>query len=280
MTNYLLQTTATVVGALMGGPPGALLGGLFTPMLEKIAEGLGDRAIARIKGATRAVEELSYREKIELANLHEVGKRAQPQITTPLAEVEIDDAGWAWHFFKCASDAIAPEAQTLFAAALAGQYNGDGKTSARTLRIIRDMSSRDAEAFQKFSGVIIDDFVFYHPRWHRHIDGFYSYVLQMADLGLLVLERSLRQIETPDEFVTHCGTHRFRITPKSRFVPKNITLPVIPVTVPGRELCKLVATTPNDTHLRSLALYCKRRRHQLLDVTDASNPSEIKPLGQ
>lgn len=73
MTNYLLQTTGIGVGALIGGPPVALLGVLFTPMLAKIAEALGDRTIARIKGATRAIEGLSYHEL-----LRPDGCRARP----------------------------------------------------------------------------------------------------------------------------------------------------------------------------------------------------------
>lgn len=281
MTKYIIsQASGIGVGGMLAGPVGMLVGGLFVPLLDTIGNALGDLAVARIRGAARANEEISYKEKIEAANLEKVATKAAPQIKKPLDEINISDSDWAWRFLKYAADATTPKAQDLFAAALAGQYNGDGKTDVRTLGIIRNLSAHDAEKLVEFAGVVIDNFVFWYPQWHRHTGNFHDYCLTMGDLGLILLNRCYRTIKTPDEFDSYCSTCRIRISPKYRIVPKVIRIPIYPVTVPGRQLCRLVRAPLDDFHLRSLALYCKRKHlHQVQTITDDNTITTVRPLG-
>ena len=137
-------------GLLVGAPPVFML---LVPLVEKIQDTLGDLAVAHIRGLARAREENSYREHIEAedvikrANLEKVCAEARSMISNAASPPAVD-ADWAWRFINWAADAMSTDAQIMWARALAGMYNGDGKTSLRTLGIIRNMSGADAKLFR------------------------------------------------------------------------------------------------------------------------------------
>ena len=137
-------------GLLAGAPPGLIL---LAPLVEKIQDTLGDLAVAHLRGIARAREENSYREHIRtedvirMGNLEKVCAEARSMIPDAASPPAVD-ADWAWRFINWAADAMSTDAQIMWARALAGMYNGDGKTSLRTLGIIRNMSGTDASLFR------------------------------------------------------------------------------------------------------------------------------------
>lgn len=153
-----LSKNASITRTIMFGAAGLLVGVspafmLLAPLVDKIQDTLGDLAVARLRGLARAREEKSYREHIKTedvirgANLEKICAEARsmiPDVASPPAV----DADWAWRFINWAADAMSTDAQIMWARALAGMYKCDGKTSLRTLGIIRNMSGADARLFR------------------------------------------------------------------------------------------------------------------------------------
>ena len=70
------------------------------------------------------------------------------------------DSDWIARFFDYAQDVSSEDMKTIWGKILSGEVETPGRTSLRTLSILRDISKRDAEIFSTLMEYRISDFIF------------------------------------------------------------------------------------------------------------------------
>ena len=179
------------------------------------------------------------------------------------------DPDWIARFFQSAQDVSTEEMQQIWSSILAGEVETSGRTSLRTLDILKNMTKKEAEIFNEYMKYKINNFIpigadnYIDPCLKRAGIDPDSHGLLLEELGLLNFWTGFSD-ETFSSTVKDLGDHwgyMLRLYKESK--TKNIHISAIQLTQPALELSSFLNHQPDFKYLKSLAQLYRKEGSQL-----------------
>ena len=105
------------------------------------------------------MQRIEFQERKRLANIRSVVENAAEELGDKEVPDHEPDHDWTARFFDCVQDVSSEHMQKLWARVLSGEVESPGRTSLRTLSILRDMSQSEAKVFSNLMKYRINDFL-------------------------------------------------------------------------------------------------------------------------
>jgi len=166
---------------------------------------------------------------------------------TPTDDVDPD---WVTRFFEGCQDISSPQMQTLFAKLLAGEFARPGTISRKTITLLRDMSTDNANLFRRVAshfwflsspkgGGFLPS-ILIHRDW---LGVTYDDVASLDEMGMLSMVQS--NVVLKGDMAVACGSRRFFLDFRGQSTVEGFLL-----TKPAQELFAICgATDMSDEHL-------------------------------
>ena len=203
---------------------------------------------------------LSFQEEKRQANTESVVRGAAAEVGEKQVQAHDVDHDWTARFFAEVQDVSSEKMQQIWAKILAGEVETPGSTSMQTLSILKNMSQRDAELFERVAPFIIGDFVLTDDST-KEISGFPSYsdFMKLSHHNLMHLESGLHKtFEEQSEYHFQDPNTLYRIT-KSDPGTYEISIPCHALTPSGQELYAFIQCSKNEAYLGVLAAFLKKQ---------------------
>ena len=232
------------------------------------------RSLATLPQAGRGVVEIDrdgIRQRIEFqegkrqANITSVVRGAAADLGDKEVPDHEPDPDWTARFFEGVQDVSSEDMRKIWAKILSGEVEEPGRTSLRTLSILKDMSQRDADAFAALMEYRISEFIFegwIEPSIANELDSSFKFLLhtglvypihpRVVSMRDLVLGNDGEYVEE------YCG-HILRVEgpPGASIDPGNLSLNVL--TPSGEELARICGNEPNFDYLSRFARFLESR---------------------
>ena len=227
-----------------------------------------------------------FQQEKRMANVGSVVQEAK----TLLGDKDVPDVpvnpDWSARFFDDVKDVSSDQLQTIWAQILAGEVETPGRSSLRTLEILKNMTMEDAKIFENFAScLVVYEFArraaVFNPSWSGVIgsDEFDErlmhdiptcQIMQETGLFMAVDEDGWEEWGYPIQdknspVVCGIGEHwglELGITSYGPRTPLT-KIPVISAMRAGRELAGFLNCSPNDQYLACLARCLQRRGGRL-----------------
>lgn len=215
-------------------------------------------AEANVRIEERVQARLEHRELRRQGNLEAIAEAAVSHLPEQVSSIAVDE-DWKARFFNIAEDVSNTEMQDLWGKILAGEVARPGTYSVRTLEILKNLSQREAEAFQKLRYLALDVGHVLKVGSMAHFNEFgliFDDILNLREAGLLadgdMLSLELTISDDKTYFVLAFNGKGLLIeTPKEG--PKTIALESFVLTAAGIQLISLIEPQPNTEYLRNMA---------------------------
>ena len=112
---------------------------------------------------------IEFQEKKRQANIAAVVGNAAAGLGDKEVPDHEPDPDWTARFFDCVQDVSSEDMQKIWAKILAGEVETPGRTSLRTLSVLRNMSQDDARMFSEIMPYHIDGFI--HSEFYKEASG-------------------------------------------------------------------------------------------------------------
>lgn len=186
-----------------------------------------------------------------------------------LGETEVrdhdPDPDWAARFFDIAQDVSSEHLQKLWARILAGEVETPGRTSLRTLSLLKNVSQPEAKQFEALMQYRIGNFIFLKGCRAVSGDRFEAAMVHLAHVGLLHSGWGPSPVVKLDPQGTwrtlHHG-HMLTIEGTSGSQVK-VTMEMILLTASGQELAGLGDHQPNLDYLAHFAGFLAKQGYVL-----------------
>nr|WP_277988817.1 DUF2806 domain-containing protein [Ramlibacter ginsenosidimutans] len=209
----------------------------------------------------RAALRLQLQEVRKQANLEAIAESAASQMPETASSEPVDE-DWKTRFFKFAEDVSSADMQEIWGKVLAGEVARPGSYSLRALDVLRALSRTEAEAFQRFRYLCMDQgwvIKLARPEDHKEFGMSMHDLLALREAGLVVDSEVLSvKINVPDappnpddSPLRYNGKVVVMRHRKSGSI--TLSLAVLQLTQVGMQLMRLVEPLPNMAYLRKLA---------------------------
>lgn len=225
-----------------------------------IPHDLAQRAAVRV-GHQEMTKQLNIESIVELA-----AKELSKQERVPDTPVDKD---WMMRFFEYASRVNGEDVQKLWSRVLTGEIQKPGSFSPRTLDVLRNLSRREAELFQKLSGIILStgnyNFLYGNDELTvKHGIDFYS-IITLADSGLI----SATSLSYTASFLDRKAPLFYSDDYVCIILPKvvnqnKVQLAIYTLTQAGNELKKLIHTESNKSFFFDVVNDVRQRNPHLI----------------
>ncbi len=203
---------------------------------------------------------LSFQEEKRQGNIEAVVGMAAEEVGAKDVQNHEIDHDWTARFFADVQDVSSKNMQQIWAKILAGEVETPGRTSMQTMSILKNMSQRDAELFERTANFVIDNFVLKDNRTES-ISEFPNYegFLRLAHHNLVHLGTGLQTIfEGSPEYHFDNGDIVYRIH-KGGTEIYNFKIPCHVLTPSGKELYTFINCRKNEDYLGVLAEFLNKR---------------------
>ena len=165
-------------------------------------------------------------------------------------------------FFDGVQDVSSEDMRKLWARILSGEVEEPGRTTLRTLDILKNMTKEDARVFRDICNYVIDDFVFYPQEFQTgHPKLSFNNIIHLQNAGLLHassrLAKKLIFEEQRNYILILYQECIFKITASNR--QNNIQVPQVLLTSSGKELHRIVECAPDGKYLHSFAKFLQEK---------------------
>lgn len=249
---------------------------LDTPQTSTHAElDIGDEIRARI----------TFQEEKRQRNIESVVRRAAEQLGDKDVQDNDIDHDWTATFFAEVQDVSSEKMQEIWARILAGEVEQMGKTSMRTLSILKTLSQNDAELFQNSTRFILAGFTLKDDSFTKNVPNFPSYAdfMQLSHHGLFQLGTGLQinfQNQSEYHFVEEdvvCRIFKDNVQSLDLSIPAHLLSPS------GREIANIVSQHKSDDYIHVVARFVHQKyREKLayarLNVPDGTRLSEAPSI--
>ena len=130
-------------------------------------------------------QRIEFQEKKRQANIASVVRDAAAELGDKEVPDREPDPDWTARFFNDVQDVSSRELQQIWSKILAGEVESPGRTSIRTLSILKNMSRKDAEMFSTLSKYFIDDIIHDDSLSALIDDRLPLFGIKIAELGLV-----------------------------------------------------------------------------------------------
>jgi len=231
---------------------------------------------ADVRGAVEITHEnimqrIEFQERKRLANIRSVVEGAAEELGDKEVPDHEPDHDWAARFFDCVQDVSSKDMQRLWSKLLSGEVESPGRTSLRTLSILRDMSQNEAEIFSNLMKYRINDFLL--TKCHEEITGreVEAQTLKLVHIGLaystMVAYTSISLSPNGIYDTEHHGcVLRIEGPPGARIDfngMKSPGLTVMMLTPPSKELARFCIHEPSVEYLSCFARALKSQECSL-----------------
>ena len=204
---------------------------------------------------------LSFQEEKRQANIESVVRKTADELGEKRVQAHDVDHDLTARIFADVQDVSSEKMQQIWAKILAGEVETPGKTSMQTLSILKNMSQRDAELFERVAPFIIRDFVLRDDSTEE-ISGFPSDsdFLELSHHNLVHVGSGLNSnLKGSSEHNIQDHDIVYRITiAKSDLGTYEISIPCHALTPSGQELYAFIQCSKNEDYLGVLAGFIKK----------------------
>ena len=180
-------------------------------------------------------------------------------------------------------DVTSEHMQRIWAKILAGEVETPGRTSLRTLSILKNMTQQDARSFEEVSRFVFGDFIFNKENYTRELSDFpaYKLIIDMENYGLLNSNSNLIRVsdippEGRDFFI---GRKIYKISRKDVKTYK-LQIPAFPLSPQGGELYNLIGSAINERYLHSFSRFLNDDHASKLEYAKVlQNPGDRVQIG-
>ena len=211
-------------------------------------------------------QSMEFQGRKRLANVKSVMDYAADELGDKEVDDHEPDPDWTARFFNEVQDVSSEDMQRIWARILAGEVESPGRTSLRTLDILRNMTRKDAEMFKGICDFVINnDFVFYHGSVKDFEALDYSKFLHLQDCGLVTVGPSLTKVFEWQETKESLLLYQDGILEITGNVDAKdiLRIPAARLTSAGKELSPLVQGTYQLEYLHALSEFLKSEKHEL-----------------
>ena len=212
------------------------------------------------------IQRIEFQERKRLANVASVVEDAADELGDKEVPDHEPDPDWTARFFDGVQDVSSEDMQKIWARILAGEVETPGRTSLRTLSILRDMSQADAKEFSDLMRFRISDFIlgkFAQQVISEELD---PLLLDVVDIGLayssMVAYPSIKLSSNGFYDREHCG-HVLRIEGPPGTAIDSMGLEATVLTASGRELAGFSSHEPNIKYLSCFARHLEGQKCSL-----------------
>ena len=206
-------------------------------------------------------ESIEFQGRKRLANIKSVVNYAADELGDKEVANHEPDPDWTARFFDCVQDVSSEGVQKIWAKILAGEVESPGRTSHRTLSILRDMSQSDARKFSDLMRFRISNFIlgtFAEQVTDGALD---TSFLTIVDTGLAyssMVAYSSITLSHDGIYDKEYHDHVLRIEgpPGTEINPMDLTVTVL--TPSGEELARFCEDKPNVEYLSCFARYLEK----------------------
>lgn len=197
---------------------------------------------------------VTLRAQRQAGNLKHVYEEAQENVKTENVDPQPLDPDWESRFIDYVRDVSPRGLQKIWARILSGELEKPGRTSLRTLSILRNLSSGDAHAFVELMQYRIDNFIvddcIKETDWAKH-------TARLLDAGLLHPMMSVGPSVTTDDagqnMLGQYGNYCLVIKGPPKTKLDFLTFSSTSLTIAGMELAFLCPINENWEYLSRVA---------------------------
>lgn len=201
---------------------------------------------------------ITFQERKRQANIQSVVLDAAETLGEKEVEESEIDHDWTSRFFADVMDVSSVEMQQIWGNILAGEVESQGRTSLRTLSILKQMSQRDAHLFERTTKFVIKDFILNDTKLTTEaLPHFPTYreLMKLAHHGLLQLGFGLGTVlKGKSEYHLFDGNTIYQIQ-KDGNGKHELTIPSHVLSDSGLELYRVINTSTSTEYLRIFAKY-------------------------
>jgi len=221
------------------------------------------RAEAVVRGnelALKAAHRLLDIEERRQKNIEAVAEKAKAALPLTVSTEPVDP-DWAVRFFNHAQDVGNEHMQLLWAKLLAGEVAKPGSFSPRTLRVVSDLTSREADLFETLCSIRTNvegersPVLFYWTSPPHSLPSLDWEAIQELDAAGLVHDHfagfQLEPTQGP-VVIEAAGGMAFRLAPAVPGVAVSLMLGQVSFTPAGAELSQLARWLWNPEHMRAV----------------------------
>ena len=260
--------------------------------LRTLAQAEADQLIIVSKGQSRAIETIlgittGENKTVELTTStgnHSITSQGQKRFSNirktlirtarQLEEVEVEqhqpDPDWSASFALSVQDVSSEKLQDWWSKILTGEIQNPGKTSLRTLSVLKDMSQQDALTFEETANYVIGGaFLFSRDGFSSDKDESgttinYGKIMLMQECGLIT--GSLTS-NLPLTLGRHMDVFHYHSTllgiEQGLGAKDGLQIPVVVLTTAGRELYQIMSPETQVQYLTAFATFLHYKHHNL-----------------
>ena len=211
-------------------------------------------------------QRIEFQERKRQANIASVVGEAAAELGDKEVPDLEPDPDWTARFFDGVQDVSSEDMRKIWAKILSGEVEEPGRTSLRTLDILKNMAKEDALMFGEICNFVVDDFIFFPEEYQsNHPNLSYGKVIFLQETGLVYHSTFLSKVMKFDEqrnsnFFTY-QDYFLRIFSKDN--RKEVDVPTVLLTGSGRELHRIVERAPQLDYLRAFARFLRENNCEL-----------------
>ncbi len=179
------------------------------------------------------------------------------------------EPSWVGNFIDKCKDVSEEDLKQIWAKILDGKINGTTNTSKRTMSVLSNLTSEEANLFHRFLKYSIDGCIFYTDKINQTLPSFpFHHEISILVEASLVMPFNVMEGKpvTPDITynIARIGSYygyMLYVTPKPK--TEDVLPDFLFLTCSGRELAKFVHHEPDEIYLSSLSKYLKLKGYQL-----------------
>lgn len=214
---------------------------------------------------------IQFQEKKRLHNIQNIVTQAKDKLPEKTNNVPVDP-DWIARFFQNAQDVSTKEMQQIWSSILAGEVETPGRTSLRTLDILKNMTKKEAELFNKVMKYKIDNFIFHDYLYNESIKKYFNYddLLILEEINLLntsiFTSRNVSLLKNKRTKIGEYWGYILQIYSQLNNSKKTIQIPGIALRKSALELSAFLHHTPDSGYLKLLAKHLKEKENCYLEI--------------
>ena len=202
------------------------------------------------------VQHIEFQGRKRLANAKDIVAGAADVLGDKEVTDHEPDPDWTARFFDYAQDVSSEGLKSIWARILAGEVENPGRTSLRTLSVLRDMTQRDAEIFHSMMEYVVSDFILIDYCATASGNEIDAEIIALTNMGLafssMAVSKNITLGSDGTWAIQHHG-HMLKIEGPANTNPDLMVLSHTVLTPQGRELAAFCKHEPNLQYLGFLA---------------------------
>ncbi len=213
-------------------------------------------------------QKVEFQERKRQANITSVVYAAADELHGKEVADHAPDPDWTARFFGSVQDISSEGMKSIWVRILSGEVEQPGRTSLRTLDVLKNMTSEEAKKFEDICDFVLDgEFVFAERKNSAYQELSVTNLLYLEEIGLVshppFIEWKIAVHENDGPATVLYQDKVLIIKTKNPNQDHYVSIPVFILTRPGKELYRIVNPEFRMEYLQSLARFLRSKDCQL-----------------